>query len=315
MTTPNQESGRRGGLPGGGQVAGAVLLGGSASRFGGPKALAELNGRRLGDRVVDALRGAGCSPVVGIGDERLAEALGIASLSDRWPGAGPLNGVITALSGISTDVVISGCDLARLDAQTVSAVLTAGADVDVDVSIAVTRSQHAPLARWNQCGLANLEDLYARGARSLREALDCLRVVEVAIPDERLADVDSVEDLRRLQGAPDYSDAMSEAIEEMSPQQVAGHLADGSITLFDVREDDEVALARVAGAVHIPMGEVPDRVEEFRSSATPVVICHAGGRSYRVCEYLSQHGIRAVNTAGGMLGWVDAGLDVETGQA
>jgi len=276
-----------------------------------------LDGRRLGDRVADALRGAGCDPVIGIGDEQLSNELRIAFCPDRWPGTGPLNGVITALSNLETDLVISSCDLALLDATDVALVIEAGAGDGIDVASAVVQHQHVPLARWNQSGLLRLEALYESGGRSLREALDALHTVDVPMDRKRLEDVNTVGDLRRLGGAADYSIAMamSNAVEEMSPSEVEALLAGGSMTLFDVREDDEVALARVAGAVHIPMGEVPDRVEEFRTGTTPVVICHAGGRSYRVCEYLSQHGIRAVNLAGGMLGWVDAGLEVETGQA
>ena len=38
------------------QVLGAVLAGGASTRFGSPKALAELGGRRILDRVLDAVR-------------------------------------------------------------------------------------------------------------------------------------------------------------------------------------------------------------------------------------------------------------------
>lgn len=45
-------------------VAGLVLAAGEGRRFGGPKALARLNGQRLVDRAVGTLRAAGCAPVV-----------------------------------------------------------------------------------------------------------------------------------------------------------------------------------------------------------------------------------------------------------
>lgn len=101
-------------------------------------------------------------------------------------------------------------------------------------------------------------------------------------------------------------------IEEIEAGELARRLAGGGITLIDVREDDEVAIARIHGAIHIPMGSIPDKIEEIAALAAPHLICHAGGRSRRVCEYLSHNGIEAVNIRDGMLGWVDAGLDVET---
>jgi nicotine blue oxidoreductase len=53
--------------PGGGPagaVAGVVLAGGAGVRFGGPKALARLDGERLVDRAVRTLRDGGCDPLV-----------------------------------------------------------------------------------------------------------------------------------------------------------------------------------------------------------------------------------------------------------
>ena len=45
-------------------VAGVLLAAGEGSRFGGPKAVAELDGERLVDRAVRVLRLGGCDPVV-----------------------------------------------------------------------------------------------------------------------------------------------------------------------------------------------------------------------------------------------------------
>lgn len=48
------------------RVAGAVLAAGSGSRMGAPKAVLELDGQRLVDRAVAALRGGGCTPVIAV---------------------------------------------------------------------------------------------------------------------------------------------------------------------------------------------------------------------------------------------------------
>ena len=83
--------------------------------------------------------------------------------------------------------------------------------------------------------------------------------------------------------------------------------------LLDVREDDEWANGHVPGALHIPLGEVPARVDEIDPDAELFVICHSGGRSARVLGYLSQRGYEGANVGGGILAWAQAGRPLETG--
>ncbi|WP_116373257.1 rhodanese-like domain-containing protein [Mycobacterium sp. MFM001] len=82
--------------------------------------------------------------------------------------------------------------------------------------------------------------------------------------------------------------------------------------LLDVREDDEWKRGHAADARHIPMAEVPARLGEIDRDAELYVICHAGGRSLRVAQYLQQNGYRAINVSGGMLAWAGAGRLVIT---
>ena len=102
------------------------------------------------------------------------------------------------------------------------------------------------------------------------------------------------------------------AIEEISVDEL--HALGADITLVDVREDDEWADAHVAHAVHVPLGTVPDHLDAFDGRPT-YVICKAGGRSLRACEFADAHGHDVVNVAGGMLAWQQAGHDVESGDA
>lgn len=88
---------------------------------------------------------------------------------------------------------------------------------------------------------------------------------------------------------------------------------DGSTLLLDVREDDEWQQGHAVGALHIPMGEVPVRLAEVDPEATVYVMCHAGGRSQRVAQYLLRNGYRAVNVTGGILAWSAAGRPIVTG--
>jgi rhodanese-related sulfurtransferase len=82
--------------------------------------------------------------------------------------------------------------------------------------------------------------------------------------------------------------------------------------LLDVREDDEWRRGHAAGAQHIPMGEVPTRLDEIDPQTKLYVICHAGGRSARVAQFLASNGYQPVNVSGGMLAWASAGRPVVT---
>jgi rhodanese-related sulfurtransferase len=85
-----------------------------------------------------------------------------------------------------------------------------------------------------------------------------------------------------------------------------------SAVLLDVREDDEWLRGHAPSARHIPMGEVPARLDEIDSSATLYVVCKAGGRSARVAQFLADNGYQPVNVSGGMLAWAEAGRPVVT---
>jgi rhodanese-related sulfurtransferase len=85
-----------------------------------------------------------------------------------------------------------------------------------------------------------------------------------------------------------------------------------SVELLDVREDDEWERGHAPGARHIPMGDVPARMAEIDADATLYVVCHAGGRSLRVAQYLRRNGYDPINVAGGMLAWQGAGRSVVT---
>jgi rhodanese-related sulfurtransferase len=95
---------------------------------------------------------------------------------------------------------------------------------------------------------------------------------------------------------------------EMTPEEVKNALDSGSpLTLIDVREPFEHAVARIEGADLIPMNTVPDRVEEIRqkAAAAPViVICHHGVRSLNVVHWLRRQGVENTwSMAGGIDLW------------
>lgn len=91
---------------------------------------------------------------------------------------------------------------------------------------------------------------------------------------------------------------------EWTPAQVAQALKAGAVSLVDCRRPSELAVARIDGALWIPMDETPARVEEFRALAQPVVVhCHHGVRSLRVAAFLREQGIPACSMAAGIDQW------------
>ncbi len=76
-----------------------------------------------------------------------------------------------------------------------------------------------------------------------------------------------------------------------------------ALTLLDVREDWEVGVANVDGTVHIPMGQVADRLTELDRATDIVVLCRSGRRSLEVAKLLEVEGFKSLNLTGGILAW------------
>jgi len=87
----------------------------------------------------------------------------------------------------------------------------------------------------------------------------------------------------------------------------------GGSLVIDVREDDEYTGGHVAGALHVPLATVPDKVEELPDDQAFFVICHSGGRSGRAVQFLRGQGLDATNVTGGTSAWIDSGRSVVTG--
>lgn len=83
-------------------------------------------------------------------------------------------------------------------------------------------------------------------------------------------------------------------------------VADDAFVL-DVREDDEWAAGHIDGALHIPMGELLDRLHDVPSDEHVVAVCRSGARSAQVTAYLAQQGTSVRNLTGGMQAWAAAG--------
>jgi phage shock protein E len=74
-------------------------------------------------------------------------------------------------------------------------------------------------------------------------------------------------------------------------------------TLIDVREPWELSMHKVEGALNIPLGEVPLKVEEFKNMPKPIVLfCQSGNRSGMAAAILQAKGVTEVFNGGS---WMD----------
>jgi rhodanese-related sulfurtransferase len=99
---------------------------------------------------------------------------------------------------------------------------------------------------------------------------------------------------------------------EIDVSELAERLREGA-RLIDVREPDEYTRGHVPGAVSVPLATVPDQLDLFRGPSPTYVICQAGGRSRRACEFVEAHGIDAVNVKGGTGAWTASGRETVSG--
>jgi rhodanese-related sulfurtransferase len=108
----------------------------------------------------------------------------------------------------------------------------------------------------------------------------------------------------------------SNAFNDIPLDDLRAGLADGSIDLVDVREADEYATGHIKGALFNPLSRFDAaKLPPAQPGRKIVVYCRSGKRSVSAMEQARLLGRRDVNThfAGGILGWLAAGLPTEPG--
>ena len=165
--------------------------------MGRDKALIAVGGRALVTIAAEALAegGAGTVVVIGGAAERMAD-LGLTVVPDRWPGEGPMGGVITALDRPGHDVVvILACDHPAAAGPAVASIAGALAGADVAVPVIAGRRQLMHAA-WSRRVVPRLREAFDAGERALHRSLDGLEVIDVLDGDPCwYADVDRPSDL------------------------------------------------------------------------------------------------------------------------
>jgi rhodanese-related sulfurtransferase len=91
----------------------------------------------------------------------------------------------------------------------------------------------------------------------------------------------------------------------------ARELIDEGAQLIDVRADHEWEASRIAGATHLPLPELPQRLDEIDKDRQVVVYCRGGNRSSMATDALTDAGYDAVKLSEGIVGWSEEELPLE----
>ncbi|WP_026691280.1 rhodanese-like domain-containing protein [Alteribacter aurantiacus] len=95
-------------------------------------------------------------------------------------------------------------------------------------------------------------------------------------------------------------------MKEMTPKEVSQAIKNNKdVSIIDVREDEEVAEGMIPGALHIPLGQIQDRIDDIDKDKEHVMVCRSGGRSGKAGSFLEKEGYNVINMTGGMLDWED----------
>lgn len=101
------------------------------------------------------------------------------------------------------------------------------------------------------------------------------------------------------------SQFFNQSIAQISVEELAQLLKSGAeLQLIDVREEQEVAKARIEGFEILPLSQFAswaDSIAQFDPHVETLVLCHHGIRSAQMCQWLSHQGFTNVkNVAGGI---------------
>jgi rhodanese-related sulfurtransferase len=104
---------------------------------------------------------------------------------------------------------------------------------------------------------------------------------------------------------------MSEAGKEVSREE-AQKLIDEGAQLIDVRADHEWEAGHIAGATHLQLDELPQRVGEIDKQRPVLLYCRGGNRSTMATAALTEAGYDAAKLSEGIVGWDEAGLPLDS---
>ncbi len=106
-------------------------------------------------------------------------------------------------------------------------------------------------------------------------------------------------------------DASEETAKVVSREEAKALLEDGA-QLVDVRVAHEWDAGHISGAAHLPLEELAERSGELDRERPVVLYCRGGSRSSMAAEALDGAGFDAVKLSEGIVGWEEAGLELDS---
>jgi molybdopterin-guanine dinucleotide biosynthesis protein A len=161
-------------------ITGVVQAGGKSARMGGrPKALMDLGGQRIIERVVRALEGAVDDVLIVTNTPELYAFLGRPMVADVWPDSGSLGGIYSGLKAASGDAVFTvACDMPFLREDVIRLVVDRAAEGDVVVPVVGGQYETLHACYHKRC-LPPMEDRLRRGQLKIVGFFDQVRVVTI----------------------------------------------------------------------------------------------------------------------------------------
>ena len=184
------------------RIAGVVLAGGASRRMGRTKALIDVEGTAMADRVLDTLRAVGAEPVVLVGgDADELATLSAPLVPDGYPGEGPVGGVLSALDHLAAlDTVdaalILPCDLSDVTTDVLWPLIEAAVgDAHSRVWVAATDRMEPMCALWSLTARGTVRERFVAGERTLHRLIAELPHTTVTVDARALHNVNRPEDL------------------------------------------------------------------------------------------------------------------------
>jgi molybdenum cofactor guanylyltransferase len=176
------------------KIAGYVLAGGGSTRFGRDKALVEVGGRPMLERMVELLRRVAKEVKIVAAPNKYAK-FGVTMVEDQWPGEGPLGGIVTALEDAARNTappewnLILSCDMPFLTPEWLAFLGERAVRSKAEVVFPHSASGPEPLcACWQTAAAAKLRTGFESGVRKVTEGIALLRAEVLDAPDWRRFD-------------------------------------------------------------------------------------------------------------------------------
>jgi molybdopterin-guanine dinucleotide biosynthesis protein A len=166
------------------RVTGVIQAGGKSTRMGGtPKALLELGGRRIIERVVAVVRSVVDDVLIVTNTPELYAFLGLPTVADVFPDHGSLGGIYSGLAAATGDAAFTvACDMPFLRADVARLVIARAAEGDVVIPRVGDQLETLHAVYGKRC-LGPMEERLRAGRLKIVGFFDAVRVLEIPEPD------------------------------------------------------------------------------------------------------------------------------------